>query len=96
MKRRRVHNKLIKKRIYEKISEVVLYTLYYICPVVVMLLGFVATYNLLVCYGYNHNTGMWNINNAFLVGGLGLFSTIVLTFFSTKIFQFIADTIYKL
>ena len=93
MKRRRVHHKLVKKRVYEKISVGFLYLMYYICPVAIMILGFVATYNLLVCYGYDHSTNMWNINDAFIVGGIGLLSTIVLTFFSTKLFQIIVDRI---
>ena len=95
MRRRRVHHKLVRNRIYRNISEGFLYVFYYICPICILVLGLVATYNLLVCYGFDHSTGMWNINDAFIAGGVGLLSTIVLTFFSNKLLQYIVDKLYK-
>ena len=91
MKYKKKIHPMKKRKLLKMFRKSLAYILNYILPIIVLLIGLYITYQLLIQYGYNHETQMWNINNAFCYSMVGLGSTIVITFIVSKILRKIAD-----
>ena len=78
----RIHRQIRKRKINRVAKEVGVYALRYFCPVLVLLIGLYCTFMMVISLGYNHQSGMWDIEYSFTLGIIGLVATIVGTNFT--------------
>ena len=76
---RKIHNRIRRRRINQFLNEILIYMLYYFCPIIALIGGLFGTYKLVIYKSYGSEYGFWNITNAFCMAAIGLSITIVLT-----------------